>query len=91
MLFINTICYYAPQTGLTTKNTDALYDCVISLGAATPKDGMLILHSVQWGINPPPPQKKTPPPAFLPSPPLKSANCPSPPFLGNSPLYIGFS
>ena len=46
-------------------------------------------HSVHWGINPP---SKTPPLSFLPSPtPLKSTNCPSPPFWQSPPLYIGFS
>ena len=48
-------------------------------------------HSVHWGINPPPPQKYHP--FFLsnsPHPP-KPANCPSLPFSGNSPVYIGFS
>ena len=52
-------------------------------------------HSVQEGINPP---LKTPP-SFLPSPSLKSANCPSPPlkaipplyrFFMNSPVKVGF-
>ena len=38
-----------------------------------------------------PPRSKTPPPFFLPSPLLKSANCSSTPFLGNPPLYVGFS
>ena len=33
----------------------------------------------------------TPLPFFLAKPPLKSANSSSPPFLGNPPLYIGFS
>ena len=40
---------------------------------------MWTLHSMHRGINPP--SKKTP---------LKSTNCPSPPFLGNPLLYIGF-
>ena len=45
-------------------------------------------HSVHWGINPP--QKYHP--LFLAKPPLKSANCPSPPFFRQSPpFYIGFS
>ena len=48
-------------------------------------------NSVHWGINPPLPSK-TPLPSFLPTPPLKSANCASlPHFLGNLPLYIDFS
>ena len=37
----------------------------------------LDIHSVHWGINPP---SKTSLPFFLPSPHLKSANFPSPPF-----------
>ena len=44
-------------------------------------------HSVHWGINAP---SKTPPSPFLPSPPLKSANCQSPPFLGNPPHILVF-
>ena len=45
------------------------------------------MHSVHRGINP---SSKTPPPSFLPNPPpLKSANCPSPPFR-QSPLYVSF-
>ena len=36
-----------------------------------------------------PPSKTTP--LFFTKPPLKSAICLSPPILGNSPLYIGFS
>ena len=48
-------------------------------------------NSVHWGINPPLPSK-TPLPSFLPTPPLKSANCASlPHFLGNLPHYIYFS
>ena len=36
-------------------------------------------------------RSKTPPPLFLAKPPpLKSAKCPRPPFLGNPPFYIGF-
>ena len=42
---------------------------------------MVTLRSVHWCINPS---------LFLVKPPLKLANCPSPPFLGNPPLYIGF-
>ena len=38
---------------------------------------VLIPHSVHWGINTP---SKTPPHLFLPSPPLKPVNYPSPPF-----------
>ena len=38
-----------------------------------------INHSVYWNINPPPPSE-TPSPSFLPSPPLKLANCPRSPF-----------
>ena len=33
---------------------------------------------------------KTPPPLSCQALPLKSANCPSPPFLGNPTLYIAF-
>ena len=56
-------------------------------------DNIHLIHSVQRGINPP---STTPTPSFLPRPPppLKSANGPSPsppPFLGNPPLYVGFS
>ena len=47
------------------------------------------IYSVHWGVNPPP-HSKTPPPLSCQAP-LKSANCPSPPFLGNLPLSIGFS
>ena len=50
-----------------------------------PKKKMLH-HSVHWGINPSP---QTPPP-FLAKPPYESANCPSPSFLENPSLYIGF-
>ena len=46
-------------------------------------------HSVHWGINPP--LKNTLPPLSCQPPLLKLANCSSPPFLGNHPLYIGFS
>ena len=48
-------------------------------------------HSAHWGINPP--LKNTaPPPSFLPSPPpLNQQTVQAPPFLGNPPLYIGFS
>ena len=45
-------------------------------------------HSVHWGINPP---SKTPTPLSCKAP-LKSANCPSPPPLGNPlPLYWFFT
>ena len=45
--------------------------------------------SMPWGINP---LSKTPPPSLLPSCPLlKSGTVQALPFLGNSPLYIGFS
>ena len=44
-------------------------------------------HSVHCGINPP---SKTPPPLFLAKPLLKSANCPSPPYLGNPPSILVF-
>ena len=37
------------------------------------------------------PYRVTPPPLFFAKLPLKSPNCRSPPFLGNPPLYIGFS
>ena len=48
----------------------------------------LVSHSVHWGINSPPLKL----PLFLAKPlPLKSANCPTPPFLGNPSLCIGFS
>ena len=43
-------------------------------------------HSVHWGINPP--QKH--PPSFLPSPLLKSANCPSPPLFRQVPRLYWF-
>ena len=58
------------------------------------------VHSVHWSITPP--LSKTPPPSFLPSPFLKSANCPSPPppfqaippppdiGFSRNPLKIGF-
>ena len=46
-------------------------------------------HSGHWGINSPP--QKHHPSLFCQAP-LKSTNCQSPsPFLGNLPLYIGFS
>ena len=45
-----------------------------------------MFHSVHWGINPHPPKKHHP--LFFANPPLKSTHCPSPPLLGNSPLYI---
>ena len=45
-----------------------------------------VFHSVYWGINLP---SKTLPPLSCQAP-VKSAKCPSLPFLGNSPLYIGF-
>ena len=50
----------------------------------------LVNHSVLWGITqpPPPPRSKTPLPLFRQAPSLKYANCPRPPFLGNSPPYI---
>ena len=41
-------------------------------------------HSVHWGINP---TVKTLTPLFFQAP-LRSAHCPSPPFLGNTLLYI---
>ena len=47
-------------------------------------------HSVHWGINP---RSKTPHPLSCLAPPLlplKSANCPSPPFLGNPPPLYRF-
>ena len=47
---------------------------------------ILCCHSMHWGINPP--QKHHP--LFFAKPPLKSASCPSPPFLGNSTLYVVF-
>ena len=44
--------------------------------------GSVPLQSVHWGINPP---------LFLAKPPLKSTNCPSPPFQASSPpLYLFF-
>ena len=46
-----------------------------------------LLHSVHWVITP---SSKTPLPSFLPSPPLKSANCPNLPFLGNPPSISVF-
>ena len=53
-------------------------------------------HSVHWGINPPPSPPSPPPQKHHPSSfrilrPPKSANCPSLPFSGNYPIYIGFS
>ena len=45
-----------------------------------------LMHSVHWGINPP---LKTPPPLGQASPQICRMS--KPPFLGNSPLYIGFS
>ena len=45
------------------------------------------MHSEHWSINPPQKHHSL----FFAKSPLKSANCWSPPFLGNSPLYIGFS
>ena len=47
----------------------------------------LAAHSVHWGIKPP---QKHHPLLSCQAPSLKTANCPSPPFLGNSPFYIGF-
>ena len=44
----------------------------------------LIDHSVNWGINPP---LKNTTLIFFAKPPFKSANCLSPPFLGNPPIY----
>ena len=44
------------------------------------------LHSMHWGIIPP---QKHHPPLYCQAP-LKLTNCPSAPFLGNHPLYIGF-
>ena len=41
-------------------------------------------HSAHWGLNPPPL------PLFLGKSHLKSANSPSPPFLGNLPPLYGF-
>ena len=46
-----------------------------------------IHHSVRWGINS---SSKTPPPSFLRSPPLKSANCQCPHFLGNPAFILVF-
>ena len=40
-------------------------------------------------VSTPPPNKSTPPLSCQ-GPPLKTAKCPSPHFLGNSPLYIVF-
>ena len=62
------------------KNVLNLYHCVSTLS--------LCSHSVHLGINPPP-QKHHPIFLAKPPPPLKSANCPSPPFR-QSPLHIGF-
>ena len=45
------------------------------------------LHSVHWGVNPP--HSKTP--SFLPSPLALNLQTVQTPFLGNPPLYIGFS
>ena len=45
-------------------------------------------HSLHWGITPPP--SETPPPLYCQAPP-KICKLSKPPFLGNSPLYIGFS
>ena len=42
---------------------------------------------MRWGINAP---FKNTTPSFLQSAPLKSANCPSPPFLGNPPTILVF-
>ena len=52
-----------------------------------------LIHSVHWGIDPSPSKKSTPL-FFCQASPLKSANCsstPLSPFIGNCPLYIGFS
>ena len=49
---------------------------------------ILCIHSVRWGVTATPPKNTTP---FFAKPLLKSANCPSPSFLGNPPLYIDFS
>ena len=43
------------------------------------------IHSMHWGINPPSPLKNTPSSLASPPPPVKSENCPSPPFQANSP------
>ena len=50
-------------------------------------------HSEHWVINhlPPPPSHSQKNLLFFFNRPLKSSNCPSLPFLGNSLLYIGFS
>ena len=61
------------------------------------------LHSVHYGINPSPPHahththththttpSKTPSPLFFANPPLKSGNCPNPPFLSDSPYILVF-
>ena len=56
-------------------------------------EGLLLFshgHCMHWGINPP--SLKPPTPVSCQAPPLKSANCPSPLFLGSSPpFFIGFS
>ena len=53
--------------------------------------GSVPLHSVHGGINPP---SKIPPPLSCQAPPLKSTNCPSPPFFWQGPppppLYLFF-
>ena len=51
-------------------------------------------HSIHSGINPPFPPSKIPQPSFLPNsgqlPPLKSTNCPSPPFYVIPTMYWFF-
>ena len=49
-----------------------------------------VQHSVHWGINPPSPHPQNTTPLFFAWPSLKSVNCPSPPFSGNSTLYLVF-
>ena len=49
----------------------------------------MYIHSLHWGIKLP--RLKNSPPLFLANPPLlKSANCLSPPFLGNHPSILVF-
>ena len=55
---------------------------------------VLYNHSVHWGITPPLPLSKTPPPLVFfvkPPPPPLNLQTVQAPFLGYSPLYIGFS
>ena len=42
-VIVNTICCYAPQTGLPTEEKDAFYDQVMSLVSAVPDEEMLLL------------------------------------------------